>query len=48
MPVRAQVRPGAMTLLRPTERWKSIPIAVADSAFRVDENFYVRPMRVIR
>jgi aminopeptidase N len=48
MPVRAQVRPGAMTLLRPTERWKSIPAAVADSAFRVDQNFYVRPMRVIR
>jgi hypothetical protein len=47
MPVRAQVRPGAMTLLRPTERWKSIPAAVADSAFRVDQNFYVRPMRVI-
>ncbi len=48
MPVRAQVRNGPMTVLRPTERWKSIPIAVADSAFRVDENFYVRPIRVIR
>ena len=48
MPVRAQVRPGAMTLLRPTERWKTIPIGVADSAFRVDENFYVRSVRVAR
>jgi hypothetical protein len=48
MPVRAQVTRGAMTLLRPTERWKSIPIAVPDSAFAVDENFYVRPIRVVR
>jgi hypothetical protein len=48
MPVRARVTSGSMTLLRPTERWKSIPIAVADSTFRVDENFYVRPVRVIR
>jgi aminopeptidase N len=48
MPVRAQVSAGQMTLLRPTQRWKSIPIAVADSAFRVDENFYVRSMRVTR
>ena len=48
MPVRAQVRPGAMTLLRPTAQWKSVPVSVADSAFRVDENFYVRSMRVMR
>jgi aminopeptidase N len=48
MPVRAQLRNGPMTLLRPTERWKSIPIALADSGFRVDENFYVQPVRVTR
>ena len=48
MPVRAQLRSGPMTLLRPTERWKSIPITVADTAFRVDENFYVLPVRVVR
>jgi hypothetical protein len=47
MPVKAQVAPGAMTLLHPTENWKSMPISVADSAFRVDENFYVKPVRVI-
>ena len=48
MPVRAQVRSGAMTLLRPTQQWKSIPATVTDSTFRVDENFYVRSMRVTR
>jgi hypothetical protein len=48
MPVRVQLRPGAMTLLRPTQSWKSIPTSMTESTFRVDENFYVRPMRVIR
>jgi len=48
MPVRAQTTPGAMTLLHPTERWKSAPISTPESAFRVDENFYVRAARVYR
>ena len=48
MPVRARVASGALTLLRPTQRWQTIPTTMTDSTFRVDENFYVRPMRVIR
>ena len=48
MPVRVQTSGGAMTLIRPTQAWKSMPVSVSDTAFRVDENFYVRPMRVIR
>jgi aminopeptidase N len=48
MPVRVQTTPGAMVLLHPTETWKSAPISIAESAFRVDENFYVRSARVFR
>jgi aminopeptidase N len=48
MPVRAHVGAGPDALLRPTESWKSIRLAVPESEFRVNENFYVRPMRVIR
>lgn len=48
MPVRARVSNGPNALLRPTEAWKSIPISIPESGFRVDENFYVRPMRVTR
>jgi hypothetical protein len=48
MPVRAHVAPGANTLLRPTEQWKSIRLSVPEADFHVDENFYVRPMRVSR
>jgi aminopeptidase N len=48
MPVKVQSTAGAMTLIRPTQAWKSMPVSVADSAFRVDENFYVRSMRVAR
>ncbi|HET9425678.1 MAG TPA: M1 family metallopeptidase [Gemmatimonadaceae bacterium] len=46
MPVRARVAAGRETLLRPTETWKSIRISVPASEFRVDEDFYVRPVRV--
>jgi aminopeptidase N len=48
MPVRAHIGTGPDALLRPTETWKSIRLAVPESEFRVNENFYVRPMRVIR
>lgn len=48
MPVRARISNGPDALLRPTETWKSISIKIAESGFRVDENFYVRPMRVTR
>jgi hypothetical protein len=48
MPVKVQSTGGAMTLIRPTQAWKSMPVSVGDSAFRVDENFYVRSMRVAR
>jgi aminopeptidase N len=45
MPVRAQLGPGAMTLLRPTEEWQTV--AIADAAgFKVDENFYVTARNV--
>jgi hypothetical protein len=47
MPVRVQANAGAMTLIRPTQSWKSMPVRVSDTDFRVDENFYVRPVRVI-
>ncbi|MEO5569050.1 MAG: M1 family metallopeptidase [Gemmatimonadaceae bacterium] len=48
MPVRARIANGPNALLRPTETWKSIPMSIPESGFRVDENFYVRPMRVTR
>jgi aminopeptidase N len=48
MPVRARTARGSNTLLRPTETWKSMRISVPEAEFAVDENFYVRPMRVIR
>jgi hypothetical protein len=48
MPVRARIASGPDTWLRPTEKWKSIPISVKAADFKVDENFYIRPMQVIR
>jgi aminopeptidase N len=42
MPLRAQVSPGAMTLLRPGTEWRSVPFSLSSAAeFRIDENFYV-------
>jgi aminopeptidase N len=42
MPVKVTLSPGAFSLIRPTERWKTVPVHLASPAdFRVDENFYV-------
>ena len=42
MPVRVTTAPDAYTLVRPTERWQTMPLrGVTAAAFRGDENFYV-------
>jgi hypothetical protein len=42
MPIKAQISRGAMTLLRPTEEWKSATVDLGDLAdFRVDRDYYV-------
>ncbi len=47
MPIRAHIMEGADVLLRPTEKWKSVPLDVSPPAFKLDGNFYVIPVRVI-
>jgi aminopeptidase N len=47
MPVRVSLDGATMTLVRPTEAWRSVRATLRDpSAFRVDENFYVTAKRV--
>jgi hypothetical protein len=48
MPIRAHTMEGPDVLLRPTEKWKSVPLDVSEAAFKLDENFYVTPVRVTR
>ena len=48
MPIRAHTMEGPDVLLRPTEKWKSVPLDVDAAAFKLDENFYVRALRVAR
>lgn len=48
MPIRAHTMEGPDVLLKPTEKWKSIPLDVSADAFKVDENFYVKPVRVVK
>jgi aminopeptidase N len=48
MPVRVHINEGPDALLRPSEDWKQMPVAVSDANFRVDDRFYVKPVRVIR
>jgi hypothetical protein len=38
---------GPDVVLRPTEKWKSVPLDISADAFKVDENYYVKPVRVI-
>src|SRR5207253_2232366 len=45
MPIRAHTMEGPNVLLRPTERWKSVPLDVDPAAFAIDLNFYVKPVR---
>ena len=47
MPVKATLADGQLTVLRPTERWKTAQLRLTSpAAFRVDENFYVEPKNV--
>jgi hypothetical protein len=47
MPVEVTLRPGQLSVIRPTEEWQSVPVEIADPAdFRVDENYYVVPRPV--
>src|SRR5205823_11829050 len=48
MPIRAHTMEGADVLLRPTEKWKSVPLDVAAGAFKLDDGFYVKPVRINR
>ena len=48
MPIRAHVMEGPDVLLRPTEKWKSMPLDITADSFKIDENFYVIPVRVVR
>jgi aminopeptidase N len=48
MPIRAHAMEGRDVLLRPTETWKSVPLDIGPDAFKLDENFYVRPLRVAK
>jgi aminopeptidase N len=48
MPIRAHTMEGRDVLLRPTEKWKSVRLDISADAFKLDENFYVRPMRVAK
>ena len=48
MPIRAHTMEGPDVLLRPTEKWKSVPLDVSEAAFKLDENFYVRQVRVAK
>ena len=49
MPVRVSVQGGAMRMLRPTERWQSMPLRSRDALrLRVDENFYVESRQAAR
>jgi len=48
MPIKAHTAAGPDVLLRPTEKWKSAPLGVAADAFKLDENFFVRPVRVAK
>lgn len=48
MPIRAHTMEGADVLLRPTEKWKSVPLDVSEAAFNLDENFYVQAARVMK
>ncbi|HEY6219360.1 MAG TPA: M1 family aminopeptidase, partial [Gemmatimonadaceae bacterium] len=46
MPIRVHAMEGGMTKIYPTETWKSMPLDVNADAFKVDQNFYVTPVRV--
>ena len=46
MPIRVHAMEGGMTKIYPTEAWKSMPLDVNADAFKVDQNFYVTPVRV--
>jgi aminopeptidase N len=48
MPIRAHVVEGPDQVLHPTEKWKSMPLDISPSAFTVDQNFYVVPVKVIK
>jgi aminopeptidase N len=48
MPIRAHTMEGPNVILRPTEKWKSVPLDISADSFKLDENFYVIPVRVIR
>jgi aminopeptidase N len=42
MPVKVTVKPGELTLIRPTRSWQRAPVQLPSPAdFRVDRNFYV-------
>ena len=46
MPIKAHTMEGPDVLLHPTEKWKKLVLDVPDEAFKLDENFYVKAMRV--
>ncbi|HEU0053903.1 MAG TPA: M1 family metallopeptidase [Longimicrobium sp.] len=47
MPVKVTLNGSGYTLVRPTEQWRTAPIALpAGTAFRVDPNFYVESKNV--
>jgi hypothetical protein len=45
MPVRVTTAPEELGFIRPTTRWRSMPLRVPAEAFRVDWNFYVAVLR---
>ena len=46
MGFRAHTVEGADVLLHPTEKWKKLPLDVPGEAFKLNENFYVKSMKV--
>ncbi|MDB4950797.1 MAG: Peptidase rane alanine aminopeptidase [Gemmatimonadetes bacterium] len=45
MPIRVTLSPGRFSVIHPTESWKTSRVRLPSAAdFRVDENFYVKPV----
>jgi aminopeptidase N len=47
MPIRAHTMEGPDATLHPTEKWQKLPLDISADSFKLDENFYVNPVKVI-